>query len=90
MSFSYEVIKPENIEEYVVDFRSLEKGIIYPLENGNGSFYIDHGSEYHPFFTQQGSKVRFVVIKDKNEIIFKVANNKRLSRLGFLFFLYNA
>ena len=69
MSFSYEVIKPENIDEYVVDFRSLEKGIVYPLENGNGSFYIDHGSEYHPFFTQQGSKVRFVVIKDKNEII---------------------
>ena len=69
MNFSYEVIKPENIDEYVVDFRSLEKGIIYPLENGNGSFYIDHGSEYHPFFTQQGSKVRFVVIKNKNKII---------------------
>ena len=69
MNFSYEIIKPENINEYVADFRSLEQEIVYPIEDGNGNFYIDHGDEYHPFFTQQGSKVRFVVIKNENKII---------------------
>ena len=69
MNFSYEIIEPENINKYVADLRFLEQEIVYPLQDGNESFYIDHGAEYHPFFTQQGSKVRFVVIKNRNEII---------------------
>ena len=39
------------------------------LKNGEGTFTIDHGKDYYPFFTQQGDKTRFVIIKANSEVI---------------------
>tara|TARA_A100001011_G_scaffold383535_1_gene454886 strand:- start:29 stop:925 length:897 start_codon:yes stop_codon:yes gene_type:complete len=69
MNYTFEVIAPESVKSYLKQLRGLEKSIQYPLENGEGTFTIDHGKDYHPFFTQQGDKTRFVIIKANSEVI---------------------
>ena len=39
---------------YVESLRAMERAIEYPIEDGEDAFCIDHGSEYHPFFTTLG------------------------------------
>ena len=73
MKYEFEIIGPGQVKKYIRDFRALEKKIEYPLEDGNGSFKIDHGLNYHTFFTQQGFKTRFAVIKKDEKIIGTVA-----------------
>ena len=73
MKYEFEIIGPEQVKKYIRDFKALEKKIEYPLEDGNGSFKIDHGINYHTFFTQQGFKTRFAVIKKDEKIIGTVA-----------------
>ena len=50
MKLQYKVLKPKEIEPYVEALRTLEKAIHYPINNGEDAFFIDHGSQYHPFF----------------------------------------
>ena len=69
MNYTFEVIEPENVKSYLKQLHELEGSIQYPLENGEGTFTIDHGKEYYPFFTQQGHKTRFVIIKANSEVI---------------------
>jgi len=69
MSYTFEVIAPGNVKSYLKQLRGLEESIQYPLENGEGTFTIDHGKDYYPFFTQQGDKTRFVIIKANSEVI---------------------
>ena len=73
MKYEFEIIGPRQVKKYIRDFRALEEKIEYPLEDGNGSFKIDHGLNYHIFFTQQGFKTRFAVIKNDEKIIGTVA-----------------
>ena len=73
MKYEFEIIGPGQVKKYIRDFRALEKIIEYPLEDGNGSFKINHGLNYHTFFTQQGFKTRFAVIKKDEKIIGTVA-----------------
>ena len=73
MKYEFEIIGPGQVKRYIRDFKTLEKKIEYPLEDGNGSFKIDHGLNYHTFFTQQGFKTRFAVIKKDEKIIGTVA-----------------
>tara|TARA_B100001765_G_scaffold6867_1_gene3988 strand:+ start:980 stop:1879 length:900 start_codon:yes stop_codon:yes gene_type:complete len=73
MKYEFEIIGPGQVKKYIRDFKTLEKKIEYPLEDGNGSFKIDHGLNYHTFFTQQGFKTRFAVIKKDEKIIGTVA-----------------
>ena len=73
MKYEFDIIGPENINNYIHDFRSLEEKIEYPLENGLGNFRIIHGENYHTFFTQQGFKTRFVAIKKRNKVIGTIA-----------------
>ena len=68
MKYEFEIIGPGQVKKYIRDFKTLEKKIEYPLEDGNGSFKIDHGLNYHTFFTQQGFKTRFAVIKKDEKI----------------------
>ena len=69
MNYTFEVIAPGNVKSYLKQLRDLEESIQYPLENGEGTFIIDHGKDYYPFFTQQGDKTRFVIIKANSEVI---------------------
>ena len=73
MKYEFEIIGPGQVKKYIRDFKTLEKKIEYPLEDGNGSFKINHGLNYHTFFTQQGFKTRFAVIKKDEKIIGTVA-----------------
>ena len=69
MNYTFEVIAPGNVKSYLKQLRGLEESIQYPLEDGEGTFTIDHGKDYYPFFTQQGDKTRFVIIKANSEVI---------------------
>ena len=69
MRYEFDIIGPEQVNKYIRDFKSLEKTIEYPLENGQGNFRIIHGGNYHTFFSQQGFKTRFVAIKNENKVI---------------------
>ncbi len=48
------VARPETLGPYVERLRLLEQGIHYPLADGADHFFIDHGPEYHPFFSSMG------------------------------------
>ncbi len=48
------VARPDSLGPYVERLRRLERGILYPLADGADHFFIDHGSEYHPFFSSLG------------------------------------
>lgn len=56
----FRVLKPEELEPWTEDLRLLERGITYPIADGDDRFYIDHGKTYHRFFSQMG-KARFLV-----------------------------
>ena len=73
MRYEFDIIGPEQVNKYIRDFKSLEKTIEYPLENGHGNFRIIHGGNYHTFFSQQGFKTRFVAIKNENKVIGAIA-----------------
>jgi hypothetical protein len=73
MKYEFDIIGPEDVSQYISDFRSLEEKIEYPLENSHGNFRIIHGDNYHTFFTQQGFKTRFVAIKNENKVIGVIA-----------------
>ena len=73
MRYEFDIIGPEQVNKYIRDFKSLEKTIEYPLENGHGNFRIIHGGNYHKFFSQQGFKTRFVAIKNENKVIGAIA-----------------
>lgn len=48
------VARPDSLGPYVERLRQLEQGILYPLADGADHFFIDHGPEYHPFFSSMG------------------------------------
>ncbi|MCE9667642.1 GNAT family N-acetyltransferase [Myxococcus stipitatus] len=50
----YVVLRPESLGPYVSRLRQLEQGIEYPIADGADHFFIDHGPEYHPFFSSLG------------------------------------
>ncbi|NTX12440.1 GNAT family N-acetyltransferase [Myxococcus sp. CA056] len=50
----YVVCRPDTLGPYVERLRPLERGIEYPIADGADHFFIDHGPEYHPFFSSMG------------------------------------
>ncbi|MCP3144350.1 GNAT family N-acetyltransferase [Pyxidicoccus xibeiensis] len=50
----YVVVRPDSLGPYVERLRQLEQGILYPLADGADHFFIDHGPDYHPFFSSMG------------------------------------
>jgi hypothetical protein len=69
MNISFQVYDEEGVSEYVQSLKKIEKNISYPLENGTESFRISHGKAYTTFFTNQGYKTRFLIIKDSLKVI---------------------
>ena len=69
MNLKYHIVREEQLGPFIHDLRSIEKNIEYPLEDGTEGFYIDHGNDYSPFFTQQGYKTRFLIIINKEVLL---------------------
>ena len=69
MNLSFKIFDENSVLQYVADLKKIEKDILYPLNNGSESFRINHGDNYTPFFTNQGYKTRFLIIKDSNSVI---------------------
>ena len=73
MSLSFVIVDPQGLAPYVPQLRMLEEGISYPIEGGTDSFVIDHGLEYHPFFSEMGIKARFMLVRHHEKIVGSMA-----------------
>jgi hypothetical protein len=72
-------LEPETIGPYVEGLRKLEHDITYPLADGGDAFRIDHGAEYHPFFSNLG-EAHFLVALDGDQVIGGIAGILRSAR----------
>ena len=73
MKLQYHIIGEKDLKPFVQKLRSIEKEIEYPLEDGSENFFIDHGKQYSPFFTQQGFKTRFLIILYNDNVVGSIA-----------------
>ncbi len=60
------------IGPYVPELRRLEQSIRYPISDGADHFFIDHGAEYHPFFSNLGD-ARFLLALRGERVIGSIA-----------------
>ena len=88
MNLKYHIVREEQLGPFIHDLKLIEKNIEYPLEDGTEGFYIDHGNEYSPFFTQQGYKTRFLIITNKEEVVGSIVGVWK--RISFNEKTYNA
>lgn len=63
----YRVVLSESHElaPHVPQLRELERSITYPLADGAEHFFIDHGPDYHPFFSTMGRRAGFLLAYDR-------------------------
>ena len=59
-------VGPAELAWFVPSLRRLEASITYPLDRD--AFRIDHGSDYHPFFSEMG-EVRFILAVEGTEVL---------------------
>jgi len=69
MSIQFRIVDAEGLAPYVDGLRALEQGISYPIADGADSFVIDHGNDYHPFFSEMGVKTGFLVVLDNEDVV---------------------
>jgi len=69
MNLSFKLYDEITVIRYINDLKDIEKTILYPLKNGKDFFRISHGSNYTPFFINQGFKSKYLIIKDGNTVI---------------------
>ncbi len=72
MSGKLKILEANEIQTYVKGLRALEASISYPISAGADSFQIDHGSEYHPFFSEMG-KCKFMLFVDGSKVLGSLA-----------------
>ncbi|HYH99068.1 GNAT family N-acetyltransferase [Hyalangium sp.] len=70
------VTDANGIAPYVPELRRLEQSILYPIADGADHFFIDHGSEYHPFFSSLG-EARFLLALRGDRVIGSIAGVMR-------------
>lgn len=68
MKVTFVVVDSSGLVPYIEGLRALEASISYPIDDGRDFFRIDHGSTYHPFFSQMG-KARFLVALQGGEVV---------------------
>ncbi|MBI2390540.1 MAG: GNAT family N-acetyltransferase [Deltaproteobacteria bacterium] len=80
----YRVLLQESHElaPYVAQLRELERSITYPLADGAEHFFIDHGPDYHPFFSTMGQRAGFLLAFDGELLVGTFAGVLRRARLG--------
>jgi hypothetical protein len=56
---TFKIVESYELSPYVEDLRALEAEMSYPLDDD--TFIIDHGEDYHPFFSEMGA-ARFLLV----------------------------
>ena len=59
---TFEVVPWTELGPHVEGLRELEASIEYPIADGEEAFTIDHGPDYHPFFTRMGHAA-FIIVR---------------------------
>lgn len=81
MRLTYPILEPAALGPHIKGLRAVERGILYPIADGADSFAIDHGPEYHPFFSELGDRARFMVVLDGDEVVGSAAGVWRDARM---------
>jgi GNAT superfamily N-acetyltransferase len=76
MSERFVLVPARDLAPYVEGLRALERDIEYPIQDGQDSFRIDHGAEYHPFFSALGDAY-FLVALDGERVVGSLAGMAR-------------
>jgi hypothetical protein len=69
------------IGPFVTSLRSLEASISYPIADGADAFTIDHGPEYHPFFSRLG-EAHFLLALRGDDVVGSIAGVLRTVSVG--------
>jgi hypothetical protein len=69
------------IGPFVASLRELEANIHYPIADGADSFTIDHGREYHPFFSRLG-EAHFLLALRGDDVVGSIAAVLRTVSVG--------
>jgi hypothetical protein len=68
VSIRFVLVPPSELGPYVEGLRAIERATRYPIGDSD-HFTIDHGAEYHPFFSTLGHDPRFLVGLDGDKVI---------------------
>jgi hypothetical protein len=74
-------LQARQLAPYAEGLRALESSIRYPVGDGEDHFTIDHGPDYHPFFSEMG-EAHFMVGVDGDEVFASLAGVFRTACLG--------
>lgn len=69
------------IGPFVASLRELEGSIDYPIADGADAFTIDHGPEYHPFFSRLG-EAHFLLALRGDDVVGSIAGVLRTVSVG--------
>jgi hypothetical protein len=72
MSVRVVLVDAAGLAPYAAGLRALERDITYPLDDGRDRFWIDHGPDYHPFFSHMG-EAHFLVALEHDLVVGTVA-----------------
>lgn len=61
-------VTEEGVAPYASSLRALEASIRYPLADGADHFTIDHGAQYHPFFSRLG-EAHFLLALQNDRVV---------------------
>lgn len=76
------ILEPEALKPFVPSLRELERAILYPIADGADTFAIDHGAEYHRFFSDMGYRSRFLVVEEDGKAVGSLAGAWRHLNIG--------
>lgn len=76
-----EIRDSDQISAYVESLRELEESILYPIDDGADHFSIDHGEQYHPFFSHMGDAY-FMLARRGEQVIGSLAGVFRYASVG--------
>ena len=72
MKWRFKVVDHLQLNPMITQLKQIEAEISYPIDGGNDAFYIDHGHDYHSFFSTMG-KVRFILAYVDDELVGSIA-----------------
>jgi hypothetical protein len=77
----FQLVHGADVAPFVPRLRALERSIEYPLGDGADHFFIDHGEQYHPFFSALGD-ARFLLALRGDEVLGSIAGVARTVRIA--------
>jgi hypothetical protein len=76
LNLRFKLLRMHEIAPYVGELRELERDIEYPIADGADAFRIDHGGDYHRFFSSMGDS-RYLLTWDGDRLISVMSGAKR-------------